>query len=99
MLMTAHKSLKQNLNNQLWNNFSPSNRMELAQGVVGFLKNHDRLDNDTVEMLNFQITSSCLEKVYPFFHMRILTSKRMVKDICKTIYRGLAAMGAETPMY
>lgn len=71
--MAAHKSLNQNLNNQLWNNFSPSNRMELAQGVVGFLKNHDRLGNDTVEMLNLGsgvgITSSCLEKVYPFFHI------------------------------
>ena len=41
--------------------------MELAQGVVGFLKNHDRLAKDTIEMLNLGsgvgITSSCLEKV------------------------------------
>ena len=71
--MTSQKSLNQTFNNQLWSNFSPSNRMELAQGVVGFLKNHDRLGNDTVEMLNLGsgvgTTSYCLEKVYPFFRI------------------------------
>ena len=71
--MTAHTALKHNLNTELWNNFSPSNRMEMARGIVAFLEAHNRLGEDIVKMLNLGsgvgITSSCLEKAHPFFHI------------------------------
>ncbi|MEX0827315.1 MAG: class I SAM-dependent methyltransferase, partial [Haliea sp.] len=59
------------LNSELWNSFLPSNRMEMAQGVITFLKRQGRLRGQAVEVLNLGsgvgVTSSCLEKVYPAF--------------------------------
>tara|TARA_B100000579_G_C22551960_1_gene720213 strand:- start:636 stop:764 length:129 start_codon:yes stop_codon:yes gene_type:complete len=42
--MTAHKSLKPTLRNQLWSNFSPKNRMETGVDHIPYRKElmHER---------------------------------------------------------
>lgn len=67
---TATKKVR-DLNPELWNSFLPSNRMELAQGVVTFLERQERLRGQSVRVLNLGsgvgVTSSCLGKAYAVF--------------------------------
>lgn len=69
---TATKKVR-DLNPELWNSFLPSNRMELARGVVTFLEQLGRLRGQSVNLLNLGsgvgVTSSCLEKAYPAFSL------------------------------
>jgi len=63
--------LSTELNPDLWNSFLPSNRMEMAQGVIEFLKTQKRLTDQPTQMLNLGSgvgeTTSCLEKLHPSF--------------------------------
>lgn len=67
----AQGTLSAELNPELWNSFLPSNRMEVAQGIIEFLKTQRGLTDQAVEILNIGSgvgeTSSCLEKLHPPF--------------------------------
>lgn len=59
------------LNPELWNSFLPTNRMEMAQGIIEFLKRKGQLSDQPEEVLNLGSgvgeTSACLEKLHPSF--------------------------------
>ena len=63
--------LNSGLHPELWNSFLPTNRMEMAQKVLEFLKKQGRLSEQTQEVLNLGSgvgeTSACLEKLHPSF--------------------------------
>lgn len=68
---TTPDKLSADLNPDLWNSFLPSNRMEMTQGVIEFLKTQRRLTDQPTQMLNLGSgvgeTASCLEKLHPSF--------------------------------
>ena len=68
---TERDHSKDALQSELWDAFLPTNRQELVQGILDFLRSEGRLRGQPVSMLNIGSgvgeTSSWLEKLHPQF--------------------------------
>jgi len=78
------------LNPDLWNSFLPTNRLEMVQGIITFLKTQNRLSDQTTQVLNLGAgvgeTSSYLEKLHPPFSITDIDQVPFRRDLMHQRY-------------